>query len=547
MGSQLTKNYDISKEPIAFAGPNKIWKIHSATKKGKIRSQVSIFILEKKFLEKESRQIKEELLSQLRKEAQSLAKLKHPGILFLVEPLLEDTKLMAFVTEPIETSLISLIENNPSSTHLSLIPSEIELKSHILQLTETIHFIHDTAKIIHLAISPSNLYLTNAGNFKIAGFLFSQQAFSDQVNAALNHTPYANNFNMLPELNFTAPEVTIEGVCSVKSDLFSIGCLIYTMYMLSQNASSRSIYYLDLNQAERVAKHIEACKKLQAPGRGNKLSMIPTNIANLLEKLLKFNPDERGSLLEIRKHSYFEDPLIKTINYLEHLEEKEHHHKVQFLGGLSKVLHQFDSKILVKKIIPVLMKSLQNEKLSCHILPSLTQVLERENILSKNDFQTKVWPLFSKMCKGREIPAQSLYIIINNTETFVRVIHIQDFQSTVLPLYQKALECGVAKIQEICLKKIPCFARKIEYVTLKSAIIPRVLHLMETTNYAHVRIQCLECLTQFYSFLDTATVKNSILTSFEKIKKIESDCKFCIMLLKMIEGRVVCMNLSFHS
>ena len=49
-----------------------------------------------------------EIMDIIRRDAQNLAKFKHPGILNLVEAPLEDTKVLAFVTEPILTNLAAL-------------------------------------------------------------------------------------------------------------------------------------------------------------------------------------------------------------------------------------------------------------------------------------------------------------------------------------------------------------------------------------------------------------------------------------------------------
>jgi hypothetical protein len=48
MGSQLTKNYDVERDPSTYGGPNGVWKVYSAHKKDKAHTPVSIFLYEKK-------------------------------------------------------------------------------------------------------------------------------------------------------------------------------------------------------------------------------------------------------------------------------------------------------------------------------------------------------------------------------------------------------------------------------------------------------------------------------------------------------------------
>jgi SCY1-like protein 2 len=106
-----------------------------------------------------------------------LAKFKHPGILNLVEAPIEDTKVMAFVTEPILTNLAALAHlvfypEGKDKTLLDLIPSEIEVKCMALEFMECINFLHTGAKTMHLNLSPEHIYITKEGKLKLAGFNF---------------------------------------------------------------------------------------------------------------------------------------------------------------------------------------------------------------------------------------------------------------------------------------------------------------------------------------------------------------------------------------
>lgn len=49
------------------------------------------------------------------------------------------------------------------------------------------------------------------------------------------------------------------------------------------------------------------------------------------------------------------------MRYLENIDFKEQAQKTQFLTGLPKILHQFDKKTKVEKILPLLMKSMEKD------------------------------------------------------------------------------------------------------------------------------------------------------------------------------------------
>ncbi len=51
-GTQLTKNYEVQKEPYMQAGLHNLWSVFRAEKRGKEDQKVSIFMLEKKSWDK---------------------------------------------------------------------------------------------------------------------------------------------------------------------------------------------------------------------------------------------------------------------------------------------------------------------------------------------------------------------------------------------------------------------------------------------------------------------------------------------------------------
>ena len=113
--SNITANYEISKQPTTTAG---VWQIFDAKKKS-TGSAVSIFVFDRKSLDVPSsvalgartsatsiRKAQDHVVERLKKGASNLARLRHPSILQLVEPV-EETRNggLLFATEPVIASL----------------------------------------------------------------------------------------------------------------------------------------------------------------------------------------------------------------------------------------------------------------------------------------------------------------------------------------------------------------------------------------------------------------------------------------------------------
>ena len=90
-------------------------------------------------------------------------------MLNLIEAPIEDKSVIAFVSEPVEYNLASLITD---TTKRDMIPSEVDLKCLVLELMECINFLHANAKTIHLNIAPEHIYVTKDGKLKVAGLNF---------------------------------------------------------------------------------------------------------------------------------------------------------------------------------------------------------------------------------------------------------------------------------------------------------------------------------------------------------------------------------------
>lgn len=153
-------------------------------------------------------------------------------MLSLIEAPIEDKSVIAFVTEPLEFNLASLV-NDP--TKKDMIPSEIDLKCLVLELMEVVNFLHANAKSIHCNISPEHIYVTKTGKLKIGGLNFMMPFSSaDPVPTQFDYFSKIGEFSLVPNLKFSAPEVSASTAVSAQVDIFSIGCIIYFLVALNQ-------------------------------------------------------------------------------------------------------------------------------------------------------------------------------------------------------------------------------------------------------------------------------------------------------------------------
>lgn len=167
--SNISSNYQVSPHPVVVSGP---WKVHDGKKKS-TGTVASIFIFDKKFLEPQvgafgkgssasTKKLQEEAIERLKREASSLARLRHPSILQVLEPV-EETRSggLMFATEHVTASLDGLLRQKDDkergysrASHTAVEIDELEIQKGLLQVAKGLEFMHESAGLVHGNLNP---------------------------------------------------------------------------------------------------------------------------------------------------------------------------------------------------------------------------------------------------------------------------------------------------------------------------------------------------------------------------------------------------------
>ena len=103
------------------------------------------------------------------------------------------------------------------------------IKNIIKQICMGIKEIHDKS-ILHRDLKPEKIFMNDNMNIKIGGFSTSKQLNSNES--------HRTSINGKGTYFYMAPELLIKGIYNEKSDMWSLGCIIYELFNLN-------IYYND--------------------------------------------------------------------------------------------------------------------------------------------------------------------------------------------------------------------------------------------------------------------------------------------------------------
>ena len=191
--SNISSNYAIAPKPTSLSGP---WKIFDAKKKGTGRP-VSVFVFERKSLEPSGgglagprstsstlKRAHDEVVERLKKEASSLARLRHPSILELAEPVEETRNGLMFATEPVTASLAGLLDEKTEQERVGGLGGrgsryvvedehgggrrrreveidELEIQKGLLQVGKGLEFLHESAGLVHSNLTPEAIMINS--------------------------------------------------------------------------------------------------------------------------------------------------------------------------------------------------------------------------------------------------------------------------------------------------------------------------------------------------------------------------------------------------
>ncbi|KAJ3394132.1 SCY1-like protein 2 [Lobulomyces angularis] len=509
MGNKLTKEYEIDKDQVGSGGPGNFWKITNAIKISTGKN-CSLFIYEKNSLEMlnpltKTAQLKKEqdrVNDILKKEAQTLMRLRHPSLLEVTEALSEDRFALAFATEPIICNLSNVLGNftnfscNREMFQEKYELDELEIQKGILQLIKALQFLH-TNKIIHGNVSPQAIYINSKGDWKLSGFNFSTNTTTTTTPQDIYHYLTSYPPYCAPYLEFLAPEYALEGKCELSSDVWSLGCLIYSLYHKGKSP-------LDCNQNFHDYK--ERLKMLD--GINFHAGSIPPPLANLIKLMLTTYPSKRISIFEIQNNSFFDNILVSSIKFLETFVEKTQVEKAQFLKGLVRVLPQFSERLVQRKILPGLLNELKDKVLSPFIIPNLFWICEKMN---SDVFIEKVLPSLKIVFKMTD-PPQTIVLLLSRMDLFLKKVPSPElFRSDIMPLLYTGLEVPIPMVQEQALKAVNCVLDKLEFASIKSVLFTKIYTLYTSSQILAIKVNSLIAMHAMCKALDKFTLVDKLL------------------------------------
>ncbi|OQE36121.1 hypothetical protein PENCOP_c012G02542 [Penicillium coprophilum] len=535
--SNISANYQISPNPTVYSGP---WKIHDAKKKS-TGTAASVFIFDRKSLETRSggfgrssgssKKLQDDVIERLKREASNLARLRHPSVLQVLEPV-EETRSggLMFATEHLTASLSGLLlekddqenttragsrtsryvadEANGTRRRRDLEIDELEIQKGLLQVAKGLEFLHESAGLVHGNLNPDAIYINAKSDWKISGLGFAGPPDASETRSSLPPLAVSEVLYQEPRLpasvqlnlDYTSPDFAMDSNVSSAADLFSLGLVIIALY------NSPHVSPLQTNGNLTTYKKLLSSPS-STPSQSNNFlcsKPIPKDLlSHVLPRLITRRPAQRMNAREFQQSQYFDNVLVSTIRFLESLPTKSPNEKSQFLRGLQRVLPEFPVSVLERKLLGALMDELKDRELLPLILQNVFGILRRVPN-GRRVFPEKIMPRLKEVFgtgsgKGaseRDSKKDAgLMVVLDNMKLITDNCSGMEFKDDILPLIRLGLDSPTHSLVDASLKCLPVMLPVLDFSTVKNEVFPPIAATFSRTSSLAIKVRSLEAFS----------------------------------------------------
>ncbi|XP_073976277.1 SCY1-like protein bma isoform X3 [Rhodnius prolixus] len=524
----ITQYFEIGKQ-TASAGPELVWRIYDAYRKSDGK-EVSVFVFEKKCAEKLHKPKRKETVTELlRGSVRQLERSRHPKILQVIHSVEESGETLAFASEPVLASLANILAyqegggggpGGPATgaSQLQTAPRhphakeyhflDIELKYGILQITEALSFLHYSGHVLHRNVCPSSILVTKKGTWKLGGLEFTERLNELDGLEPVSCQSWSSRLPKMaqPDLDFIAPEVQTLSQCSIKSDMFSLGMVICTIYnngrpLIQANHSSSS-YVKQLDMLEEQVNNV--------------LPRIPIPLQEAAVRLLSKEPKQRPSAQLLTLIKYFSDPLVQALQTLDVINMKDPTQKNHFYKHtLKETLPYIDRKLWFQHVWPCLQQEMKTQEVLAAVLQPIIYIIQE---CSVDEYEQIILPSFRSVFS---IPKsiQATVTLLENLHHILEKTPRNEIRNEVLPMLYNSFESTTIQVQSAALVAVTNVSEYLDETAIRKMVLPKMKAVYEK-NSGDLKLvsNVLSCVEKTLERLDRAQIIDEVLPMLWEVR-----------------------------
>lgn len=524
--------FEIGKQ-VASAGPELVWRIHDAYRKSDHR-ECSVFLFEKRCAEKLHKPKRKETVTEiLRSSVRQLERFRHPKILQVLHPIEECADTLAFASERVYASLANILayqhehyqnqsmgmqgqlgtggtnvlgqQPPPSPRAQHSITREyhfldIEYKYGLLQITEALSFLHYTGHQLHRNVCPASILITKKGTWKLSGLEFTERVNDVDGVEPVSCQPWTSRLSKMaqPNLDYTAPETQSQSICSILSDMFSLGMVICSIFNqgkpLIQAGNSTSAYQKQVELLEDQVHNI--------------LSRIPIPLQEATVRLLSKDTRQRPTAQLLSLIKYFSDPAVHALQFLDVINMKDPTQKGHFYRNtLKEALPFIPKKLWYQHVWPSLQQEMKTHEVLAAVLQSVLYLIQESTI---EEYESTILPSFRHVFSAPK-SVQATVTLLENLHVILEKTPRDDVRNEVLPMLYNAFESTTIQVQSAALIAVTNVSEYLDETAIRRMILPKTKLIYERNqNDQKIVSNVLSCVERTLDRLDKSQIIDEV-------------------------------------
>lgn len=315
--------------------------------------------------------------------------------------------------------------------------------------------------MVHLDLSPENIWITPDGSWKVAGFGFALSSDMGSTRylldcgtvvsvASMSHDQPPARYAAVPNMNYAAPELsTPPGNFTTAADMWSLGCLAWELFSLGQDPDGTTRKLVDVPDGNPQTHAEKVQNLLPIP-----MDRIPQLMQPYLTALLSINPDRRLTAEAMKNCDYFCRGPVQTMRELEGLLQLDEEHQMEVLKTLLPALEPFPDYLLTSMVLPKLTELAHITDFAPYLLPCFLFIGEKVDAAT---FNAKLVPALIPMITLSSPPelVTTLYGLFVAKLPLLLEKGDGTFKSKyLLPALGRCISCGIAQLQTPVLEGI---------------------------------------------------------------------------------------------
>ncbi|XP_060534730.1 SCY1-like protein 2 isoform X3 [Cylas formicarius] len=517
--------FEIGKQ-IASAGPELVWKIHDAYRKSDGK-ECSVFIFEKRSAEKLHKPKRKETITEiLRNSVRQLERFRHPKILHVLHTVEECADTLAFATEPVFASLANILAfqeaaiggsapaaqqqppGRPAVLQREYNFLDIEYKYGILQITEALSFLHFSGHVIHRNVCPASVLVTKKGTWKLAGLEFNERVTDVDGVEPVACQPWTSRLSKMaqPNLDYLAPECQTQSVCTVLSDMFSLGMIVCAIFnhgrpIIQANNSSSSY----LKQLELLEDQVH-----------NVLGKIPAPLQEVTARMLSKDTRQRPTAQLLVLIRYFDDPCVHALKNLDTIMMKDPTQKNHFYRNtLKDALPYVPKKLWYQHVWPSLQQEMRSQEVLAAVLQPVLYLIQESTI---EEYESMILPSFRTVFQAPKT-VQAAVTLLENVHIILEKTPRDDIRGDVLPMLYNAFDSTTIQVQNAALVAVANIAEYLDETAIRRIVLPKTKIIYERNqNDLKLVSNVLTCVERILDRLDKSQIIDEVMPLLYEIR-----------------------------